>query len=221
MHTSPSLRSFVCSGYTWPVNNTPNPFLLSGRWLWAPSGNTLRKFTGALWSTAMSGPWAANQQWECKVYVDWEKEIPTPRVLLHCQAELWGAWGVSPLWRELAPWLYSVFLGLGETADVFSQLKIHWTCLYTYLLAAIPPLWHAIKAAALVWQAQGLCFHLSTTWGVTVSTITVYSESCPIVQEPWKSTKEFVVVSPPWSWPMGPQMRGLRKAVSRERGRPI
>lgn len=52
-----------------------------------------------------------------------------------------------------------------------------------------------------------------------LSTIHVYTEGYLVVQELQKATKEFILMSPPWSSTTGPQIRGLRKGVSGERGR--
>lgn len=124
-----------------------------------------------------------------KIDVGCVKEIPIPTVLLHWKAELWGARGVSPTWRELALWLHSIFLGLGETADIFSQLKIHWTCLPAYVLAAILLLWHAIKATEPACQARGLCFHWWNRWFFTLSTTRVYWNLSGCTSATWSNQR--------------------------------
>lgn len=125
---------------------------------------------GLVKHSCAGGHWRQNSSGIAKIDVGWVKEIPTPTVLLHWKTELWGTWGILPTWRELALWLHSVFLGLGETADVFSQLRTHWTCLHAYVLAVIPFLWHAIKTLEPACQAQGLCFHWWKRWFSTLST---------------------------------------------------
>lgn len=147
------------------------------------------------------GHWRQTSSGTAKIDVGWLNEIPT--VLLHWKTQLWGAWGVLPTWRELVLWLHSVFLGLGEIADLFSQLKTHWTCLHGYVLAAIPLLWQAIKATEPACQAQGLCLH---SWEMVLCTkhSTCITETYQAVQEPHETTKGFLLMSSPWSSPTDP-----------------
>lgn len=163
------------------------------------------------------GHWRQTSSGTAKIDVGWVNGIPT--VLLHWKTELWGAWGVLPTWRELALCLHSVFLGLGETADLFSQLKTHWNCINGYVLAAIPLLWQAIKATEPVCQAQGLCFHWRKRWFSTLSTTHVLLKPIWLCKSHMKQPKGS------YSWVLlgahpQTQMKAQRKVVSGERGRP-